>query len=349
MTRKIDIAGRTVGPGTPSFLIAEVAQAHDGSLGAAHAYIDAAADAGVDAIKFQTHIADAESTLDEPFRVALSGQDDTRFAYWKRMEFSPEQWMGLAAHARERGLVFLSSPFSVAAVQLLKRTGMAAWKIGSGEVETEDLLDAVCDAGGPVLLSTGMSDYSSIDSAVRRIWKRGTGVALLQCTSSYPVKLSEVGLNVVDELRQRFDCPVGLSDHSGTVYPALAAMAQGADLIEAHIVFDRRMFGPDTPASLTVDEFRLLAQARDAFAEMRSHPVDKDAMGSQMRTMRSVFGKSVALISDLPRGTTLAADMLTLKKPGAGIPASDMAALVGRRLKHNVEACRLLSWDDIDD
>jgi N-acetylneuraminate synthase len=348
MTGMIEIAGRPVGSGARCFLIAEVAQAHDGSLGAAHAYVDAVADAGIDAIKFQTHIAEAESTLDEPFRVRFSRQDETRFDYWRRMEFTAEQWSGLADHARERGIVFLSSPFSVPAVDLLKHIGMAAWKVGSGEVETADLLEAICAAGGPVLISTGMCDYAAIERATDYVRQRGSDFTLFQCTSRYPVALSEVGLNVIDELRRRFDCPVGLSDHSGTLYPALAAMARGAELIEAHVIFDRRMFGPDTPASLTVDEFRQLACARDAFFEMLGHPVDKDGMAAQMAGMRSMFGKSLALTSDLRRGTVLSADMLTLKKPGTGIAASEMAVLVGRRLKRDVEARRLLSWDDID-
>ncbi len=348
MNQVIDIAGRPIGSGHPAFLIAEVAQAHDGSLGAAHAYIDVAAEVGADAIKFQTHIADAESTLDEPFRVKFSKQDDTRYAYWKRMEFSPEQWAGLAEHAKARGLIFLSSAFSVRAVEMLARINMGAWKVGSGEVGSSDLLGAMVKAGGPVLLSTGMSSYSEVEQVVATLRARGSAVALFQCTSQYPVALKDVGLNVIDEFRQRFRCPVGLSDHSGTVFPALAAMARGADMIEAHIVFDRRMFGPDTPASLTPDEFRLLANARDAFHEMRIHPVDKDILADSLRPTRQIFGKSIALADDAPAGTMLTREMLTFKKPGSGIPAADIDQLVGKRLKRAVDARNLLSWEDID-
>jgi N-acetylneuraminate synthase len=348
MTESITINGRRIGPQAPCFLIAEVAQAHDGSLGAAHAYIDAAAKAGADAVKFQTHIAEGESTLDEPFRIKFSKQDETRYAYWKRMEFTPEQWGGLAGHAKESGLVFLSSAFSVAAVELLQRLGVPAWKVGSGEVATRDLLDAMLAAGGPILLSTGMSGYGEIDEVVTRLRKRGAEIALFQCTSRYPVSLAEVGLNVIAELRRRFACPAGLSDHSGTVHPALAAMAQGADMIEAHIVFDKRMFGPDTPASLTVEEFKLVADARDAIAEMLAHPVDKDRMAGDLAQTRATFGKSIALARSLPAGTVLARDMLTVKKPGTGIPAAEIDSLVGRRLKRDADAQRLLSRDDID-
>jgi len=149
-------------------------------------------------------------------------------------------------------------------------------------------------------------------------------------------------------LRKRFDCPAGLSDHSGTAYPALAAMAQGADMIEAHIVFDKRMFGPDTSASLTVEDFRQIAQARDAIARMLAHDVDKDRIAGDLAATRAMFGKSVAVTRDLPAGTVLARDMLTVKKPGTGIPAAEIDSLVGRRLKHDADAQRLLSRDDID-
>ena len=348
MTGAIYIKERAIGSQSPCFLIAEVAQAHDGSLGAAHAYIDAAADAGADAVKFQTHIAAAESTLDEPFRVKFSRQDETRYAYWKRMEFSPEQWAGLAAHAKERDLIFLSSAFSVAAVDLLRKIGVAAWKVGSGEVGTRDLLEAIVAAGGPILLSTGMSTYAEIGEVVSWLRQRGAELALFQCTTRYPVQLEEVGLNVIGELRKRFDCPAGLSDHSGTVHPALAAMAQGADMIEAHVVFDKRMFGPDTAASLTVEEFKEVARARDAFARILAHPVDKDRIAGDLEATRTLFGKSVALVRDLPAGTVLARDMLTVKKPGTGIPAAEIGSLVGRRLKRDADCQRLLSPDDID-
>src|SRR5258706_2048327 len=138
-------------------IIAEVAQAHDGSLGLAHAFIDAIAAAGADAVKFQTHIAAAESTPAEPFRVKFSKQDASRYEYWKRMEFTEDQWRGLAEHARERGILFVSSPFSIEAVDLLERVGMPMWKIPSGETSNAMLLDRILDTGAPVLLSTWMS------------------------------------------------------------------------------------------------------------------------------------------------------------------------------------------------
>lgn len=331
-----------------AFLIAEVAQAHDGSLDIAHSFIDAAADARADAIKFQTHIAAAESTTDEPFRVRFSRRAENRYEYWKRMEFDPDQWAGLAEHSLERGLHFLSSPFSVEAVQLLARLGVTAWKIGSGEVRSPDLLNAMLEAGGPVLLSTGMSPWSDIDDTVTVLRRGGVDFAVLQCTSRYPTSLDEVGLNVLDELARRYDCPVGLSDHSGTPYPALAAMARGAKVVELHVTFDRRMFGPDASASVTFDELASIACARDAFAEMDAHPVDKDAMAESLADLRDTFGKSVAPTRALEAGTVLQQDMLTLKKPGSGIPPDALSDLVGRRLLRDLDPARLLQWEDVD-
>ena len=148
-------------------IIGEIAQTHDGSLGTAHAYIDAVANAGADAIKFQTHIAAAESTPGEPWRVKFSRQDATRFEYWRRMEFSQEQWHGLAAHARERGLLFLSSAFSPEAVDLLERVGVPGWKVGAGEVSNLPLLEKMARTGKPVILSSGMSDWAELDAAVQ--------------------------------------------------------------------------------------------------------------------------------------------------------------------------------------
>ncbi len=344
----IDIAGLRIGGGAPALIIAEVAQAHDGSLGLAHAFVDEVAKAGADAIKFQTHIAAAESTLDEPFRVKFSKQDATRYDYWRRMEFTPEQWSGLADHARERRLLFLSSVFSVPGLEMLDRLGVPAWKIGSGEIATPDIHAAAVQTGRPLLVSTGMSSFAEIAETVAKVRGAGLDLALFQCTSRYPNPLERVGLNVMDELRQRFACPVGLSDHSGSPYPALLALARGADLLEIHVTFHRGMFGPDVPASVTFDELRTIVAARDAFRLMDANPVDKDAEAAELSPMRGVFGKSIAAVRNLESGSVLQADMLTLKKPGNGISPDQATSLIGRRLVRAVSCDRLLKYEDLE-
>ena len=339
---------RSIVPGGPSVIIGEVAQAHDGSLGIAHAFIDAIADAGADAVKFQTHIAAAESTPDEPWRVKFSPQDATRYDYWKRMEFTEEQWHGLAQHAREQGLLFLSSPFSVEAVDLLSRVGVAAWKVPSGEVGTLPMFERMAETGLPFLLSTGMSPLAEIDVAVEWIKAKDLPLAVLQCTSAYPCPPEEVGLNVIPFFRERYGCPVGLSDHSGTIYPGLAAVTLGIEVLEVHVTLSREMFGPDVPASVTTAELRQLVEGIRFIERMRANPVHKDAVAREMAPLRDLFTKSVVARVDLKAGTVLREEHLTTKKPGIGIPAARLADVIGRRLNRAVHADEMLSFDDFD-
>lgn len=346
--KPVTIGSQTIGPSKLPLIIAEVAQAHDGSLGLAHSYIDAAQKAGADAIKFQTHIASAESTKAEPFRINFSYQDDTRYEYWQRMEFTKAEWGGLSKHAADTGLLFLSSPFSIEAVELLDQLGVPAWKVGSGEINNPYLLQAMLDTGKPILLSSGMSSWDELSTAVESIRKASNPLVLFQCTSKYPTSMSDVGLNAIHDMRDKFQVPVGLSDHSGTIYPSLAAMAQGADLIEVHIVFNKDMFGPDTGASVTLEELQLLSKARYAFHEMLVNPIDKDKMSKELSSLRSIFNKSVALRSSQKQGTVLKEEMLTVKKPGAGIPAQELTYCIGRRLRHAVSADRVLDWYDFE-
>ncbi len=341
------IDGCPVGRGERTFIIAEVAQNHDGSLGTAHAYIDAVAETGAEAIKFQTHIASEESTLDEPFRVKFSFQDSTRYDYWKRMEFTPEQWQGLADHAKDARLVFLSSPFSEKAVRVLSSIGMPAWKVGSGEVFNNDILLAMAQNKAPILLSTGMSTFEEISSAVDIVKDLGLDFSVFQCTSMYPVPFTKVGLNVIQELRNRYSCPIGYSDHTGSIYSGLASLAQSVDLLEVHVTIDKRSFGPDVPVSLTMEQLRQLVEARDAFKVMADNPVEKDLMAKDLSEMRGMFSKSLCVRKPLQKGTVLEESLLTVKKPGNGIEPSDMHKVTGRPLAKDVSPDRLLRWKDI--
>jgi N-acetylneuraminate synthase len=329
-------------------IVGEVALTHDGSLGLAHAFIDAIAAAGADAVKFQTHIAAAESTPSEPFRVKFSRQDRTRYEYWKRMEFSEEQWQGLADHARERGVLFLSSPFSVEAVDLLQRVGMPLWKIPSGETSNTLLLDRILDTGAPVLLSTGMSPIDEIDAAVRRVRDRGAAVGVFQTTTAYPCPPEKVGLNLIPFYRERYDCWVGLSDHSATIYPGLAAAAVGIDLLEVHVALTREMFGPDVVASVTTQELRQLVDGVRFIERMRANPVDKDVSARETAPLRQVFTRSLVARRDLPAGTVLSREHLAVKKPGTGLSPDRLEDVIGLRLARPVAADQLLAADDIE-
>jgi N-acetylneuraminate synthase len=334
--------------GERCWVIGEVAQAHDGSLGLAHAYIDAIADAGADAVKFQTHIAQAESTPAEPWRVKFSLQDASRYDYWRRMEFTEEQWLTLRRHADQRGLLFLSSPFSVEAVELLRRVGVAAWKVASGELDDGQLFDAMVQTRVPVLLSTGMSGLEQIDRAVERVRRSGLPLAVLQCTSAYPCPPEQVGLNLIPVFQSRYQCATGISDHSGTIYPGLAAATLGAEVVEIHVTLSREMFGPDVSSSVTSAELRQLVEGVRFLERARSHPVDKSGLAEELQPLRRLFTKSVVARVDLPEGTVLRPEHLAAKKPGTGIPASRLPELVGRRVVRRLAANDLIQPHDVE-
>jgi N-acetylneuraminate synthase len=336
-------------PGSACTVIAEVSQSHDGSLGTAHAFIDAAAAAGADAIKFQTHIASAEGTTEEPWRKRFSPQDETRYEYWRRMEFSPDHWRGLKEHADKAGLHFLSSPFSMAAVELLQRVGVSGWKVASGEINNHPLLHAMAETGLPMLLSTGMSPLAEIDESVELARGHGVPLAVMQCTSMYPCPAELVGLNLIPEIRDRYGCSVGLSDHSATIYPGLAAATLGVEVIEVHIALSREMFGPDVVASITTAELRQLVDGVRFIETMRANPGDKAALPESVTSLRDIFMKSVVAARDLEAGTVLGLDDLTSKKPGTGIPAKDLHTLIGKRLSCALERDELVLLKHLED
>lgn len=344
----ISINKKEIGDNQPTFIIAEIGQAHDGSLGIAHSFIDAIAETGADAVKFQTHLAEHESTEDEPFRIEFSYEDDTRFDYWERMEFTQEQWEGLAEHAQEQGLIFLSSTFCKEGVDLLQNIDVPAWKVGSGEYKSVDLIEYMASTGLPVLLSTGMSTYDEIDRLIGVIEEHQAPYSLFQCTSKYPTKLEDVGLNVISEFSQRYECPVGLSDHHGTIYPGMAAIARGVDLLEVHVTFDCRMFGPDSEASVTLDELSTLTKMRDAVYAMDQHPVDKEQMAKELEETRSLFSKSIAPVQELEAGTVLTDNHIAPKKPATGIPYDKKKQVIGATLLTDVQPTELLCWEDLD-
>jgi len=329
-------------------VIGEVALTHDGSLGVAHAFVDAIANAGADAVKFQTHIAAAESTPAEPFRVKFSRQDKTRYDYWKRMEFTQEGWRGLADHARERGMLFLSSPFSIQAVELLDRIGMPLWKIASGETSNAALLERILDTGKPVLLSTGMSPIYEVDEAVARVRARNVDVGVFQCTTAYPCPPEKVGLNLIPFYRERYGCWIGLSDHSATIYPGLAAVTLGIDMLEVHVTLSREMFGPDVVASVTTQELRQLVDGIRFIERMKAHPLDKDASAKETAPLRKLFTRSLVASADLPAGTVIAREHLVIKKPGTGLAPDRLDEIIGRRLARPVVADQVLAAEDIE-
>lgn len=333
---------------TPVYLIAEIGQAHEGSLGIAHSYIDALAKTGVQAVKFQTHIAHAESSEYEPFRVKFSYEDATRYDYWKRMEFTPEQWAGLKQHCDDKGLEFISSPFSNTAVELLEKVGVRKYKIGSGEVSNYLMLERIARTGKDILLSSGMSSWMELDETIEFLRPFGNHLSVLQCTTAYPTRPEQWGLNVIPELKARYGLPTGLSDHSGDIVAGLAAVTLGAELLECHVVFNKQMFGPDVPASLTIDQVKQLVDGVRALEKSLAISIDK-AQNESFQTLKAIFEKSLAVNKDLPAGHCLTFDDLEAKKPkGYGISANRFREVIGKKLLSPLSAWNFLTEEDLE-
>lgn len=329
-------------------IIAEIAQAHDGSLGTAHAYIDALAGTGVDAIKFQTHIAEAESSDFEPFRIKFSRQDSTRFEYWKRMEFTLNQWKELNGHALDKGLELISSPFSNLAVDWLEEVGVKRYKIGSGEVSNWLMLEKIAKTGKPVILSSGMSSWEEMDNTIEFLKPFGNHLSILQCTTAYPTKPEQWGLNVIGELKDRYNIPIGFSDHSGEINACLAAASVGAELFEFHVIFDKRQFGPDTSASITIEQTtQLVSGIRQIQVALKS-PINKANIESY-KQLKSIFEKSLAVNKSLKKGEIITVDHLESKKPkGYGIPANEFKEVIGKKLKVDLTKWDFINWSDLE-
>jgi N-acetylneuraminate synthase len=330
-------------------IIAEIAQAHDGSLGIAHSYIDALIGTGVNTIKFQMHIAEAESSQFEQFRVNFSYEDKTRYDYWDRMGFTLEQWAGLKAHCEEKGFKFLCSPFSVKAVEWMEQLDVDRYKIASGEVSNYLMLDHIANTGKSILLSSGMSSYEELQSAVKFIQQKGGNVdAVFQCTTAYPTPAEKYGLNVLTDLKKHFGTKIGLSDHSGEIFAPLAAATMGAELLEMHVVFDKKMFGPDAASSLTIDDFKLLCEGVRKIEKALANPIDK-SQTEQFSELKTMFGKSLSTSTVLSKGHTITLKDLESSKPGKmGIPAQNYADVIGKILNKDLPKGAFINYTDLD-
>jgi N-acetylneuraminate synthase len=338
----MEIAGRRLGPGERTLLIAEIGNNHDGSVHQAVRLVEAAAEAGADAVKLQTHIAEAEMPPSTPTPPHF---DEPRYEFTKRMELSRDHHLRVKAIAEERGLLFLSSPFSVEAVELLEAIDVPAYKIASGEVTNPPLLEAVASTGKPVLVSTGMSGLDEVERAVELLRNAGSDVVVLQCTSTYPCPPEQVNLRAMVAMGERLGVLYGLSDHTRDIYTSIAAVALGASAIEKHFTLSKRLYGPDHHASLEPEELaRLVEGVRQVEAALGTGEKERDPAHDPVR---ATFEKSVVTRVAIPEGALLERQMLTTKRPGTGIPAVRLADVVGRRAARPLEANALLEEGDL--
>ncbi len=312
-------------------------------------FIEVAAECGVHAIKFQTHLAEEESTPREPWRIPFSPQDASRYDYWQRLAFTLEQWALLKAHAERLGLVFLSSPFSLKACDWLESLGMVAWKLASGEVRNPQIVRRVQGTGKPLLLSSGLSTPGEILTLAHQLTEAGSKVAVFHCTSQYPTSPEQVGLNLLsDFLQAEPQLPVGLSDHSASPVPGIVATYLGASLIEVHLTLHPRSFGPDVTSSLTPEGLKALVAGVNFAWRMRQAPVDK---AHQLQTLGfdpAIFGRSWVTTRALEQGTILRQEDVAYKKPAGGLSHDALEPLLGRRLNRSVLIHHVIGVNDVD-
>lgn len=329
------------------WIIAEIGSVHDGSFGNATKLIEAAANAGANCVKFQAHVAEAETLKDAPAPSYFKGEN--RLDYFRRTSFSRIQWGLLAETARAANVSFLASPFAAEAVDLLEDVGVTAYKVASGEVTNLPLIERISKTGKPVMLSSGMSSWDELETAAEILGK-GANLCVMQCTSAYPTLPSQVGLNNLEEIAARFpEVVLGYSDHTMGVAAGIAAVTLGADVIEKHFAFSRLMYGSDAQHSMEPDEFRAFSMAlRDAW-EMRRTPVDKNQLAQgDLKNMKLIFQKSVVAACEIHAETKLTREHLAFKKPGDGISAADFESLIGRKLKVSILSDHKFAEEDFE-
>ena len=324
-------------------IIAEVGSVHDGSFGNAIKLADLAQKLGADAVKYQTHLSEHETRSDAPSPGYFSAE--SRYDYFIRTGFSLDQWKQIKLHCDDIGIEFISSPFSEKAVEWLDEIGVSRFKIPSGEVTNIPMLEAINSLSRPVILSSGMSNWNELDDAVKAL--DNVDLTIMQCTSQYPCPNEHVGLNVIQEMQNRYNKPIGYSDHTQTNYAAFAAVTIGVVCVEKHLTFSKAMYGSDAPLASEPHEFEDLVQGIRAISQIQAHEIDKDNL-EPYSDMKNIFQKSIVAADDIDAGTTLSKEMLAYKKPGTGISAANYSQLVGRVTKTTIKKDDLIQYEHLN-
>ena len=316
------IGSRRVGTNEPCFIIAEAGVNHNGDVHLAEQLIEVAADAGADAIKFQTFTADKVVTANADkaaYQKKTTSASESQYDMIKRLELSAQDFKHLATYAKNKNIVFLSSPFDKESVDFLDDLNVPAFKVASGEITNVDLLRYIARKGRPILLSTGMSSLGDIEQALNDVRQSGASdVMLLHCTTNYPAQPAELNLRAIDTLRHAFALPVGFSDHSVGITASIAAVVLGACVIEKHVTISRELPGPDHKASAEPAQFREMVEAIRYVEHALGDGVKRPTRSEEETKM--VARRSIVAKADIPKGTVITEDMLDVKRPGTGIP-----------------------------
>ncbi len=337
----VTIAGRDIGRGKPCFVIAEAGINHNGELSIAEELVAAAAEAGADAIKFQTHFPEHEMLRDGATAAYVG---ESLFDLLTRTALSRDAHYALRDLAKKKGVIFLSTPFSREAADFLETLGVPAFKTGSGELTNLPLQRHIARKGKPMIISTGMSTPEEIDLTVQAVRAEHASFALMHCTSTYPTPYEHVQLGCIGRLQALYQVPVGFSDHTLGDYMALAAVACGANLFEKHFTTSRSLPGPDQQGSMEPAELAELVRGIRAIEQARGS-TKKIQPGEQ--DVRNMALHSVVSIRDIAEGAAIAADDVWAKRPGTGIPARQLGQVIGRVARRAIAKDRLIAWDDL--
>lgn len=345
--QKVTIGRRVIGVGEPCFIIAEAGSNHDRKLNQAKELIDAAAAAGADAVKFQTFTAEkiAARTRADIARIDFGGAKSL-FELYQNLEL-PQEWQReLSAYCRDKGIMFLSTPFDEEAVDQLDELGVEAFKIASFELVHLALLRHTARKGKPIILSTGMANLGEIEDALEAIYHEGNEqVILLHCAINYPPRFESVNLQAMETMRRAFQVPVGYSDHTLGLSVPIAAVALGANVIEKHFTIDKTLPGPDHSFALSPAELKEMVRAiHDTEAAIGS-PIKGMAPTELLHYLRG--RRSLFAVVDIPAGTRIKADMIGILRPGIGLAPKFLDVVVGRPARRNIGAYQPITWDVI--
>ena len=267
-----------------------------GSLSKAKKFIKLVKKNGADIVKFQTHIAECESTYDEKFRVKMSKKYKNRFDYWKKTSFSKRQWKELITFAKKQKILFLSSVFSVEAVDLLYSLGERVFKIGSGEFFSKEILDRIIDLKGSMIISTA-STIKEITDLVKYLKRKKAKYVIMQCTSSYPCDFLNVNLHIIDFFKSKYRCSVGYSDHTGNIIAPIIAITKKISYLECHVQEKMNLSNPDSTSSISLKELSFLNEFKQKFfeSEKKIQIKKKDYVAKKLFKNRILFSKSICL------------------------------------------------------
>jgi len=336
----LTIENTTIGTGSAAYIIAEAGVNVRGDMELSKAFIDQAAEANADAIKFQTHLADSEMVHSEMERLGMGD-------LYQRMDeyaFTPEDHRELQRYCRDRDIHFLSTPFSVEGVSLLDEIDVPALKIGSGELTNYQILKRAADTGKPLLLSTGMSDWRTVRDAVAFLRQHDATFALLYCISEYPTPLSDFNLGVIDQMRGEFEVPIGFSDHSTGIEASQIAVARGADVVEKHFTIDRALPGGDQEVSIEPAELAALTEFIRACHATRG---TEKRLSETEASIAEWAHHSIVTSERIEAGDRFTTENITTKRPGTGVPASEYYDVVGLRAATDLDANTVLKNEDI--